>query len=54
MIIMTNDKKVLSEKEREEIEKAWERMTDKFWKPLNIGRNIIQRNIESFGEIIKN
>jgi len=34
MIIMTNDKKVLSEKEREEIEKAWERMADKFWKTL--------------------
>ena len=34
MIIMTNDKKVLSEKEKEEIEEAWERMADKFWKTI--------------------
>jgi len=31
---MVNERKMLSEKEREEIEKSWDRAADKVWKKL--------------------
>jgi 2-oxoglutarate dehydrogenase complex dehydrogenase (E1) component-like enzyme len=34
MVNMVNERKMLSEKERKEIEKSWDRAADKVWKKL--------------------
>jgi hypothetical protein len=51
---MSERKRELSEEERKRIEEAGIGQLRNFGKLLNIGKNIIQKNIGSFGEIIKN
>jgi len=45
---MSDEKRMLSEKERVEIEKAWERMANKFWKKLEYWKRYNPKKYRKF------